>query len=233
MGIPTGLYSLQKIDLEIDNLKLRLAEIEASLGETSELLESRERVVNCQKEIKTMTDKQKDMEFDTSDVQERVKSVKNKLYSGKIRNPKELENLQADLNYLEPVAEKREDELLQLLLEIEDAQVKLADAESNFSHVESEWERDQGIFLQEKESKVSKLSKLEKDRLKAGNGYDSSLLKLYDRLREMKSGRAVTTVQGSLCSECRISLPTSVLKKARTGQALVQCVSCERIIDIG
>jgi predicted nucleic acid-binding Zn-ribbon protein len=33
-----------------------------------------------------------------------------------------------------------------------------------------------------------------------------------------------------MCQGCRISLPMSVLQRARTGVSVVQCVSCERIL---
>jgi predicted nucleic acid-binding Zn-ribbon protein len=33
-----------------------------------------------------------------------------------------------------------------------------------------------------------------------------------------------------MCQGCRITLPTSMLQKARAGLGLVQCVSCERIL---
>jgi len=37
-------------------------------------------------------------------------------------------------------------------------------------------------------------------------------------------------VEQGLCQGCRISLPMSIVQKARAGVGLVQCVSCERIL---
>jgi predicted nucleic acid-binding Zn-ribbon protein len=40
----------------------------------------------------------------------------------------------------------------------------------------------------------------------------------------------VAHVERGMCKGCRITLPMSVLQKARAGVGLVQCVSCERIL---
>jgi predicted nucleic acid-binding Zn-ribbon protein len=40
----------------------------------------------------------------------------------------------------------------------------------------------------------------------------------------------VAVVERGLCQGCRISLPMSVVQKARAGAGLVKCVSCERIL---
>jgi len=42
----------------------------------------------------------------------------------------------------------------------------------------------------------------------------------------------VVKVERGMCQGCRISLPMSVLQKARSGFDVVQCVSCERILYV-
>ena len=59
---------------------------------------------------------------------------------------------------------------------------------------------------------------------------DLAALSLYRALRERRQATAVAVVERGLCQGCRISLPMSVVQKARAGAGLVQCVSCERIL---
>jgi predicted nucleic acid-binding Zn-ribbon protein len=55
-------------------------------------------------------------------------------------------------------------------------------------------------------------------------------LSLYRLLRERLRGVAVAGVERGMCQGCRITLPTNIIQKARQPGALVQCVSCERIL---
>jgi len=41
---------------------------------------------------------------------------------------------------------------------------------------------------------------------------------------------SVAKVEGGACQGCRISLPMNLLQKARSGNSLVQCSSCERVL---
>ncbi|MCK4696871.1 MAG: hypothetical protein KAT53_01045, partial [Dehalococcoidia bacterium] len=61
---------------------------------------------------------------------------------------------------------------------------------------------------------------------------DASSLELYQALRRKRHGRAVAKVEQGMCQGCRIALPMSELQRARLGQELVQCSSCERILYV-
>jgi predicted nucleic acid-binding Zn-ribbon protein len=56
------------------------------------------------------------------------------------------------------------------------------------------------------------------------------MLRTYNHIRIAHQGRALAKLDRNLCTGCRISLPTNVVNKARTGNALVQCPNCERIL---
>jgi uncharacterized protein len=57
-------------------------------------------------------------------------------------------------------------------------------------------------------------------------------LVLYNRLRRARAGRAVAKVERGTCQGCRITLPTTVFQRARSGLKIVQCTSCERILYV-
>ena len=79
---------------------------------------------------KALGDQQKESEWEVNEVKEKARSVREKLYGGRIRNAKELQDLQADLNSLQSVARDREERLLGLLLEVEEAGSTLGQAEA-------------------------------------------------------------------------------------------------------
>jgi predicted nucleic acid-binding Zn-ribbon protein len=62
---------------------------------------------------------------------------------------------------------------------------------------------------------------------------DPKTLSFYDALRAKHQGRAVAKVERGTCGGCRISLPMSLLQRARSGShVMVQCSSCERILYV-
>ena len=224
------LYGLQEIDLAIDGRQIRLVEIAERLGTTEELLEARESVVERRRHSHALRAQQKEYEWEVDQVKEKARSVREKLYGGRIRNAKELQALQADLNSLQSAARDREERLLDVLLEVEETGATLGQAEATLAGLEEDWSRDQRQLLKEKDEVSQEMAGLQKEREEEVSNYDPTALELYGQLRQRRNGRAVVRVEGGLCGGCRISLPSSVVKKARMGLSLAQCVSCERIL---
>lgn len=226
------LYGLQEIDLAIDGRQTRLAEISECLGTTEKLLEARESVAEGRRHSDALRAQQKESEWEVNEVKGRARSVREKLYGGRIRNAKELQDLQADLNSLQSVARDREERLLGVLLEVEEAGANLGQAEATLARLEEDWSRAQGQLLKEREEVSQEMAGLQKEREEEVSSYDPTALELYGQLRERRNSRSVARVEGGLCGGCRISLPSSVVKKARMGLSLAQCVSCERILYV-
>ncbi|MCX6022278.1 MAG: C4-type zinc ribbon domain-containing protein [Chloroflexi bacterium] len=56
---------------------------------------------------------------------------------------------------------------------------------------------------------------------------------VYNTLAIRLSGRPVARVERGICQECRIALPTVVIQRARRGEELANCSSCQRILFVG
>ena len=85
-------------------------------------------------------------------------------------------------------------------------------------------------MLEERDSLRPEAESLTQRRDQAAAGVDARAVSLYRLLRQRKDGVAVSRVERGMCQGCRITLPGAVLQKARVSSALVQCVSCERIL---
>jgi len=226
------LYALQEIDLALDRASARLAEIEPELGESQELLEARRLVDEKRQVVVPLRSRQADLETDVDDERAKASEVEKKLYGDTVRNPKELQDLQADVISLQVHIRKREDALLAVLVELEDAEAELRNAEAAYSEVEARWRAGQQVLEAERASIAPEVPRLQEQRGKQSNGMDRAALGLYELLRERRAGQAVARVERGMCQGCRITLPMSILQKARTGLELVQCVSCERILMV-
>jgi len=118
------------------------------------------------------------------------------------------------------------------MLELEDAETALKEAQAALAEVESAWKADQASLAQTQAALKGEIEALEAKRSRQLDGMDRAALSLYQTLRERRQGAAVAVVERGLCQGCRITLPMSILQKARSGLGLVQCVSCERILVV-
>ncbi len=208
----------------------RLTEVESQLGETEELIEARQRLDQCRERVRPLQERQKGLDWETEEVRGKAAAIENKLYGGTVRNPKELEDFQADLTSLRGQLSKREDALLEVMLELEEAEADVRGAEATLAEVEESWKAQQASLEETRATLKEEIEGLEAKRSRQVDGMDPAALSLYQALRERRQGTAVAVVERGLCQGCRISLPMSVVQKARTGAGLVQCVSCERIL---
>jgi hypothetical protein len=224
------LLLLQDTDVSLDGALARLAEIEAALGESEELVAARETAAEKAAALHAVRAQQKDMELAADSIRTKAAEIETKLYSGSVTNPKELQDLDADLRSLKEQVRKREDELLALLVQIEEADAEHQAAAATLAAIEGEWRRGQDEMLAEKAEIEPEIARLREIRNSQATDVDRRLISLYDLLRERRGGTAVARVERGMCQGCRISLPMSVLQRARTGVSVVQCVSCERIL---
>ena len=230
MTTAADLHALQEIDVALDRGSARLVEINETLGETEELIEARRLAEDHKQIVDSLRSRQAELETDVEDARGKASVVEKKLYSGSVRNPKELEDLQADAASLLGQTRKREDALLAVLVEVEEAEAQLKEAQAAYSGVESGWREQQQALEAERAGLEPEVARLQEARASQTNGMDRAAMGLYQTLREQRAGQALAKVERGMCQGCRITLPISVLQKARSGQGLVQCVSCERIL---
>jgi predicted nucleic acid-binding Zn-ribbon protein len=221
---------LQDIDLELDKELARLSEIEEALGESEELTQARAASEEKAVAVHALRVEQEDLELYADEVRNKAAEIEKKLYSGSVKNPKELQDYDADLKSLREETKRRDEKLLAMLVQVDDAETELAAASETLGAIESEWRSNQDGMLEEKAAIEPEVARLQAVRAEEAAGFERTLLSLYNVLRERRGGRAVARVERGMCQGCRITLPMSVLQRARTGNGLVQCVSCERIL---
>lgn len=230
MTTAAELFALQETDLAIDGAVAKLNDIEAHLGESEDLLAAREAVHTSRHNVEQVRARYKELDAEAEEARAKAAAIEKKLYSGGVSNPKELEGYEADLKSLRGQLRKREDAELEVMLELEEAEATHKEAETALAATEAAWKADQGSLLETQAALKGEVAGLEGVRADQTDGMDRAALALYDAVRQRRNGTAVALVERGLCQGCRISLPMSILQRARAGAGLVQCVSCERIL---
>lgn len=230
MAAIADLIALQETDLELDKALARLGEIEESLAEPEELAQAREALEERTGAVRGLKAQQKDLELADDEVRDHAAEVERKLYGGAVKNPKELQDLDADLKSLKALLKKRDDDLLALLEQVEAAEAEEADARAAVESLEADWKRSCNELLAERAQLEPRVETLRGQRESQSRRVERNILQLYDLVRSRRGGVAVARVERGMCQGCRISLPMSVMQRLRSGGGLIQCVSCERIL---
>ena len=133
------LYRLQQTEDEIREDKKRLTEVIRLQSESVELIKARTKAAETESSIAGLRAIQKDLSLQLDGVNDKAKREENRLYSGLVTNPKELEDLQREIEFLSRRISLLEDELFEAMLNVEEAENNNKDAIETFSRVESEW----------------------------------------------------------------------------------------------
>jgi hypothetical protein len=234
MSKVSELHVLQEIDSELDGERAELAEVEAQFGETEELVSLRVEAEDWHRRLADIRKRLKDAEWQVQEMTEKIEPLNKKLYGGTVRNPKELADIQEDVNALMSRKRKLEDQELEVMAELEEAENHSRSERANLNAAESVWQAEQTRLQERKDALEKQIAAAEKRRGEQIGRIDAGSLKLYEELRAKHQGRAVARVERGMCQGCRISLPMGLLQKARSGggETIVHCTSCERILYV-
>jgi predicted nucleic acid-binding Zn-ribbon protein len=228
MGISRQLYQLQDIDLEIESNKRTMSQISRQLGESETVVKTQNQLQSEQQRLEELKRKQRSAEWEIDDVVTKLTAAEEKLFSGEIKNPKELTNLQHEVDMLKARRDQLEEKALGVIDQVELSENSVARLSSELETLKAEWQRQQQQLSNELERLKAILSDLRHKRQLLTDEIDPETIEFYQELRREK-GMAVARVEQGICRGCRISLPSADLQRVRSGN-LMQCSSCGRIL---
>ena len=232
MSMGRQLYELQEIDLEIDAKREALSEVMGRLGQSEVLDQVRLSLAGDEEHLVELERSQREQEREVEDLRAKATASEEKLYGGTVKNPKELASLQEQVVNLQQKMRVGDDKTLDIMAEVDTLQQKVSLKRGEVAKIEEDWRAEQASLLQQQAELGAALATLEQKGKDLAGKLDASSLELYQALRRKRHGRAVAKVEQGMCQGCRIALPMSELQRARLGQELVQCSSCERILYV-
>ena len=229
------LLALQALDTEADQLRHRMAnlperiEVDAAKRAEDEAAES---LATLDEQRHELGRQQKRFDDEISSITSHVEEVEATLYGGTVRAPKELTDLQSELNSLKRHRRDVEDQQLDVMEQLEpvDAErAKLLDVASKAAE-----QREAATARLDAASEVinSDLDSLAARRAELAEPLDDALLTSYDQLRTRFGGVAIAQLSGGRCSGCHLSPPAvdlGTLTRAPAAQQ-VSCPECGRLL---
>jgi uncharacterized protein len=230
MSAALGLYRLQQVDSQIDQIRARLKMIQQTLENDLELRAANEQYAAAEARHKAAERALKLSETEFEKQRIKIEQTEASLYGGRVQNPKELQDLQKDAASLKRHLETLEERELEAMLAVENTEQDLQAAEARLEHVQSNLKIQNHDLTQETEGLRRDLERLNSERQAVVTDIANQALGVYELLRRQKRGIAITTIADDSCEACGTTLTASQQQSARSTSQLFHCPTCGRIL---
>jgi predicted nucleic acid-binding Zn-ribbon protein len=160
----------------------------------------------------------------------KIEQVENSLYSGVVRNPKELQDLQNEAASLKRFLVILEDRQLEAMLSVDEANEIFSNADAELQKIEAQNEKQQKSLVDERDKILGERELFLAQQKDARKHIIPTDLNVYERLRKQRTGIAVAKVENRACNACGSTLSAALNQSARSPSQVVFCESCGRIL---
>ncbi len=227
------LYRLQQIDAQLDNARNLKQNIETELSDNSQLEDAERKVTQAQQKYQAEQKRQNEAENRSYAVRVKIELSESSLYGGKIQNPKELQDLQNEIASLKRQIITLEDNELEAMMAVEEADAGLTHAKGAMSEVQAKQVEQNARLNGELTRLQGLIERLESERNATLPPISPGDLSLYDQLRKSRNGVAVAKISSRACGACGTTLTAALVQSTQLTGQLVRCPTCGRILYPG
>lgn len=224
------LYRLQQIDMQLDQARSHLAEVVRRLENDADLDQAQQKYHHQETIVQELEKKLRFIERNVQQQNMKIEQSEAALYGGRIKNPKELKDLEDEVKSLKRYLQVLEERQLEAMITLEDETQILQDLEKVLKEVKQEVLNRNSRYLGEKSELEKEIQRLENERSIAVAGLEPSFYERYQSIRTNKKGIAVSRVQDKCCSSCGTTLTGGLIQESRAPDRLAFCPSCGRIL---
>ena len=198
-------------------LKVREKEIQQLLAKKEECLRENQR-------------RSRRLNLDLDESRSQLELLNQKLYSGELKNAKELAQMESRCESLRERADALEEEILTLMLQAEEWDAETKEHRGQLEEVQGELQGHLLDFNRTVKRWRREMRELQRLREKAQASIPPSLLATYERMQAKGQGRVVVEVRNGICGGCSVGLSPTQLGKLRKGGQGVFCEHCGRLL---
>ncbi|WP_431781869.1 zinc ribbon domain-containing protein [Streptomyces chumphonensis] len=229
------LLDVQALDIRLSQLAHRretLPEHEEVRTREEELTQLRDLLVAAQTEESDTAREQTKAEQDVDQVRKRATRDQERLDSGMVTNPKDLESLQSEIASLARRQSTLEDVVLEVMERNEAAAARVTELTGRVTAVQEKVE-DAGARRAAASGEIdAEIETVRKEREVVAAAIPADLLKLYEKLRGQQGGVGAAKLFQRRCEGCRLELNITELNEVREAapETVVRCENCRRIL---
>lgn len=225
-----ALYRLQQLESSIDTAKKRVDDIELALENDETVKRCKAEFATAESELRQAEAHVKDLELDITSLTNKAYESESLLYSGKINNPKELQEKQEEVASLTRRRTTREEELVEARQALKQAEAQYDTSSKSLKAAETERDKNNQDMFREHMKLRQNMSNWLQDRKAMLKNVDQDKHKIYKRIKSAKHGLAVARLNGESCEVCRVEQYQNIIYQVRQHNQIVYCHNCGRIL---
>ncbi len=228
MNVVKRIFELQQVEISLASLEKRLADVNAHLSYNERYEKTGDLYKAARQKLEEMERQYKRSEAEAEELRKTISSVEDKLYGGKVKNPKELMGYEQELEGLKKKLNKMDDGILAMMEQIESEKSNVARLNSAFKEAEETWLKEKEELQRQSDEIKNEIYQKGVRRSEILASIDAASLAVYEDVKRHR-GQAVVRVEQGRCMGCRVTLSLSELQRVR-GNSIVRCSNCGRIL---
>ncbi|MGA2409091.1 MAG: C4-type zinc ribbon domain-containing protein [Candidatus Binataceae bacterium] len=225
----TRLMSLQGIDRQLRELKEALSSVAGRVDQLRLETEGyRAELERLRKDEQQATINRRQLEKDLAEGEANIRNKR--MRRNQVRNDKELQALDHEVESLKESNQRLESEVLALMSAEEGRTQRIAELEQLVAASGSNLlEAEKAIAAQVEDLKIS-ISKQRLDRDMMAQNIEPALLARYEMIFSRRAGLAVAEAKEGTCRGCRMRLPPQFFNEIQRHEQVYFCPNCQRIL---
>ena len=226
----SALVKLQQIEIEISNIEAKLGKVNLRFEELDGKQLNLKQILDQQEStIKEMNHQYRAYESDAQTNLDRIKKSEAKLHS--VKTNKEYQSSLKEIDDLKEQNSKLEDEMIEFLERIEEADKVLKAKMAAYSALKTEIQTEKETIQREAQEERNQLDKLNAQWKTLSESIDAELLHTFNRIKANQTNKiGIVAVSSSVCQGCHMNIPPQLYNELQRGDKLQRCPICERII---
>ncbi len=223
------LIRLQQIDLTVQRARQAVAEIPDRLAALEARVSAREAALSdARARLADNQQARRALERDQADLQRRLSRYKDQLME--VKTNKEYQAMLKEIAAAEQELRALEDRLLECLLEGDELQAAVKQAEADLAAERAATARERETLDAERVALERDVASALETRAEIARELDPTVLNLFEHIARLRKGVAVAEARDGHCSLCHVRLRPQVYNSIRRNDRIIQCESCHRIL---
>jgi predicted nucleic acid-binding Zn-ribbon protein len=224
------LIRLQSIDTAIQELRSRIDKFPGISKALDEKLKAAQNGLESTKEnAKNNQSNRKKLETEIGTIESKISKYRDQMMSVKTND--EYKALQHEIEHAQLAIRKIEDDILNLMVEAETAQVDVKSAETRLKEDQNKVQAERKQLEEQNQRDLTALDSYVKERKDIEATLASSdLIPRYERVRKHRGGIAVGPARNEVCEICQVRIRPQVYQEIRKNDQIIACDACQRIL---
>jgi predicted nucleic acid-binding Zn-ribbon protein len=225
------LASLQTVDREIKEQTGRKQNLLDELRVTEKQIQAKKGEIDALNAVYAEKEKLR-VEKDRNFQDEGKKAMDKRMRMNRIKNAKELQALQREIELIRQTNGELEEDLIKVMQEVDAVKTQIQTKEAEMAAMQAEWQKKQDELQTEISGIDAAVSEAATRRKSIASQVTGDLISRYELIFSRRGGTAVVEVASGICQGCYMNLPPQLWNEIIRNDRVHLCPSCQRILYV-